>query len=101
MAQQPNPFAMTGQPHGSFGNGATYGMGSTSANSMGSLQHWQGYYHTFPSRARSWRKWEERVALTIVLRYLRVKYLTDEGWDTDMCPIQSLFEPGKKVEDLS
>ena len=47
MAQQPNPFAMTGQPHGSFGNGATYGMGSTNANSMGSLQHgaaeqWRG-----------------------------------------------------------
>ena len=42
-----------------------------------------------------------QMALNFVLRYLWCKYLTDEGWDCDMCPVGGLLEKGEKVEDLS
>ena len=62
---------------------------------------WQGHYHPYPRRGRAWRKWGESTALTIVLRYLWCKYLTDEGWDCDLCPVKGLFQPGETVDALA
>ena len=61
---------------------------------------WRGFYDPYPSRAKNWRKWGEQSALIHVLRYLWVRYLIDEGWDTDQCPIKGLFEAGETVEEL-
>lgn len=61
---------------------------------------WQGHYPPYPRRGRAWRKWGEGMALKLVLKYLWAKYLCDEGWDTDMCPVGGIFEPGASVEDL-
>ena len=62
--------------------------------------NWQGHYPPYPRRWRAWRKWGEGVALKLVLRCLWCRYLVDEGWDTEMCPVKGLFEAGEKVEDL-
>ena len=62
--------------------------------------YWQGFYEPYPSKARAWRKWGERESLNIVLRHLWVKYLVDEGWDTNMCPIDGLFKSGETLEDF-
>ena len=64
------------------------------------FRSWQGHYPPYPRIGRAWRKWGESVALKIVLRHLWAKYLVDEGWDCDLCPVQGLFEPGETVEDM-
>ena len=61
---------------------------------------WQGHYPPYPRRGRSWRTWGEGVALKFVLRYIWCKYLTDEGWDLNMCPVAGIFEANEHVEDV-
>jgi hypothetical protein len=61
---------------------------------------WQGHHPPYPRKGRSWRKWGEGTALKLVLRHLWCRYLIDEGWDCDLCPVPDLFEAGEKVEDV-
>ena len=49
---------------------------------------WQGHYHPYPRRGRSWRTHGEPQALRLVLHYLWKLYLFEQGWGAEQCLVK-------------
>ena len=60
---------------------------------------WQGHYPPYPRRGRAWRKHGEANALKLVLQYLWMLWLDEQGWGPEQCPVKCVFAEGEVYDD--
>ena len=60
---------------------------------------WQGHHPPYPRRGRSWRTHGDTQALKLVLQYLWMLWLDEQGWGPEQCPVKGVFAEGEVFDD--